>query len=109
MLAAKGRGEAYVALPYQLLSTDDVSQDADRQAARCGALQAEEPEIPSAIRDLKKVFSEILSDSLNTHDQVEHPIDLVKGKMPRTGPIYRMTRDELAAIRDYLDSALEKK
>ncbi len=109
MLAAKGREETYVALPYQLLPTDDVSQDADRQTARCDALQAEEPEIPSAIQDLKKVFSEILSDSLNTHDQVEHSIDLVKGKMPRTGPIYRMTRDELAAIRDYLDSALEKK
>ena len=109
MLAAKRREEAYVALFYQLLSTDDVSQNADRQAARCNALQAKESEISSAIQDLKKVFSEILSDSLNTHDQVKHFIDLVKGKMPRIEPIYRMTRDELAAIRDYLDSALEKK
>ncbi len=68
MLAAKRRRETYVALLYQLLSTDDLSQNADCQTARCDALQAKESEILSAIQDLKKVFSEILSDSLNTHD-----------------------------------------
>ena len=34
-----------------------------------------------------EAFSEIESDSLNTHDQVEHPIDLVEGKLPKSGPI----------------------
>jgi len=63
----------------------------------------------TAIQDFKKVFSEILSDSLNTHDQMKHFIDLMKNKMSCIESIYKMTWDELAAIRDYLDSALKKK
>ncbi len=109
MLAAKRREETYVALFYQLLLTDDLSQNADYQTARCNALQAKESEILFAIQDLKKVFSEIFSDSLNTHDQMKHFIDLMKSKMSRIESIYKMTWDELAVIQDYLDSALEKK
>ncbi len=109
MLAAKRRKETYVALLYQLLSTDDLSQNADHQTARYNALQAKESEILSAIQDLKKVFSEILSDSLNMHDQMKHLIDLMKSKMSCIKSIYKMTWDELAAIQNYLDSALEKK
>ncbi len=109
MLAVKKREETYVALLYQLLSTDDLSQNADHQTARCNALQAKESKILSAIQDFKKVFSEILSDSLNMHDQVKHLIDLMKSKMSYIESIYKMTRDELAVIRNYLDSALEKK
>jgi len=109
MLAAKRKRETYVALLYQLLSTDNLLQNADRQTARCNALQAKESEILSAIQDLKKVFSEILSDSLNMHDQMKHFIDLMKSKMSCIESIYKMTRDELATIQDYLDSALEKK
>ncbi len=109
MLAAKRRKETYVALLYQLLSTDDLLQNADHQTARCNAFQAKESEIFFAIQDFKKVFSEILSDSLNTHDQMKHFIDLMKSKMSRIESIYKMTWDELAAIQDYLNSALKKK
>jgi len=109
MLAAKRREETYVALFYQLLLTDNLSQNADHQTAKCNALQAKESEILFAIQDLKKVFSEILSDSLNTHDQIKHFIDLMKSKMSRIESIYKMTQDELAVIQDYLDSALKKK
>jgi len=49
MLAAKKREETYIALLYQLLSTDDLSQNADYQTARCNALQAKESEIFFAI------------------------------------------------------------
>jgi len=38
MLAAKKRRKTYVALLYQLLSTDDLLQNADHQTARCNAL-----------------------------------------------------------------------
>jgi len=91
MLAAKRREETYIALLYQLLSINDLSQNADRQTVRCNALQAKESEILSAIQDLKKVFSEILSDSLNTHDQMKHLIDLMKNKMSCIEFIYKMT------------------
>ncbi len=68
MLATKRREEIYVALLYQLLSTDDLSQNADHQTARCNVLQVKESEIFFAIQDFKKVFSEILFNSLNMHD-----------------------------------------
>ncbi len=38
MLAAKKREETYVTLLYQLLFTNDLSQNADHQTARCNAL-----------------------------------------------------------------------
>ena len=91
MLAAKRREETYVALLYQLLSTDDLLQNADHQTARCNVLQAKELKILSAIQDFKKVFSEILSDSLNTHDQMKHLINLMKNKMFCIESIYKMT------------------
>jgi len=79
MLAAKKRREeTYVALFYQLLSTDDLSQNADHQTARCDTLQAKESEILFAIQDLKKVFSEILSNSLNMHDQMKHFCEMMR-------------------------------
>jgi len=91
MLAAKKRRETYVILFYQLLSTDDLSQNANHQTARCNAFQVKESEILFAIQDFKKVFSEILSDSLNMHDQMKHFIDLMKNKMSCIESIYKMT------------------
>ncbi len=49
MLAAKKKEETYVALLYQLLSINDLSQNADHQTAKCNALQAKESEILFAI------------------------------------------------------------
>jgi len=109
MLAAKRRRETHVALLYQLLSTNDLSQNANHQTAKCNALQAKELKIFSAIQDFKKVFSEILSNSLNMHDQMKHLINLMKSKMSCIKFIYKMTQDELAVIQDYLNSALKKK
>jgi len=109
MLVAKKREETYVTLLYQLLFTDDLLQNVDHQTARCNALQAKESKIFFAIQDLKKVFSEILSDSLNTHNQMKHFINLIKNKISCIKFIYKMTQDELTVIQDYLNSALEKK
>jgi len=91
MLAAKKREETYVALLYQLLSINDLLQNADYQTARCNALQAKESKIFFVIQDLKKVFSEILCDSLNMHDQMKYFIDLMKSKMSCIESIYKMT------------------
>jgi len=109
MLAVKRRKEIYVALFYQLLSTNNLSQNVNCQTARCNALQVKESKILFVIQDFKKVFSEIFSDSLNTHNQMKHFIDLMKSKMSCIESIYKMTQDELTVIQDYLDSALEKK
>ncbi len=55
------------------------------------------------------MFSEILSDSLNMHDQMKHFIDLIKNKMSCIESIYKMTWDEFTVIWNYLNSVLEKK
>ncbi len=68
-----------------------------------------ESKIFFAIQDLKKVFSEILSDSLNMHDQMKYFINLMKSKMSCIESIYKITQDEFTAIWDYLNSALKKK
>ncbi len=91
MLATKRKEKTYVALLYQLLFTDDLSQNADHQTARYITLQAKESKILFAIQDLNKVFSKILSDSLNMHDQMKHFIDLIKSKMSCIEFIYKMT------------------
>ena len=109
MLTAKKREKTYITLFYQLLFTYDLSQNADHQTARCNALQAKESKILFAIQDFKKVFSEILSNSLNMHDQMKHLIDLMKSKMSCIKFIYKMIWDEFIAIWNYLDSALKKK
>ena len=90
MLTTKKKKETYITLSYQLLSTDKLLQNADQQIARCNVLQAKESKIFFAIQDFKKVFSEILSDSLNTYDQMKHFIDLMKNKMFCIEFIYKM-------------------
>ncbi|KAF6222515.1 hypothetical protein HO173_013395 [Letharia columbiana] len=87
----------------------ESSEDDCDEAVRCGATQLDDPGVPEQLEDLSEVFLEELSNSLNTHDQIEHPIDLLPGKLPRSGPIYNISHNKLAAIRDYLDTALERK
>jgi len=98
MLTTKKRRKTYVTLLYQLLSTDDLLQNTDHQIARCNALQVKESKIFFAIQDFKKVFSKILSNSLNMHNQMKHLIDLMKSKMSHIESIYKMIQDEFAAI-----------
>ena len=50
----------------------------------------------------------MLSNNLNTHDQVEHSIDLVKEKTPRIDCVYNMSQNELIALRNYIADALKK-
>ena len=60
------------------------------------------------LKSLSEVFSEKLSDNFNTHDQIEHSINLLFKKLPKKNLIYNMSHDELAAIRNYLNSAFKK-
>ena len=68
-----------------------------------------ESKIFFVIQDFKKVFIEILSDSLNMYDQMKHFIDLIKNKMSCIKSIYKMIQNKFTAIQDYLVSALKKK
>ena len=50
MLAQKGDGEAYVALPYELLVDAVEPARRIRQPVRCGALEVEELKLPRPSR-----------------------------------------------------------
>lgn len=104
---AHGLRQAYIALSYQIYSKS--SKAAGGEAVCCGATQLDDPGMPEQLEYVSEVFSEELLNSLNTFDQVEHPIDLLPGKLPKGCLIYNMSHDKLTAIRDYLDSALERK
>ena len=91
MLALKEKEEIYVTLLYQLLSTESLSQYVEREAARCEVLQTEKSNISDSLQDLAEMFFEALSDNLNTHDQMKHLIELMKGKLSRIDSIYKMS------------------
>ena len=50
----------------------------------------------------------MLSNNLNTHDQVEYSINFVKEKTSRIDCVYNMLQDELAALRNHIANVLKK-
>ena len=108
MLAMKKNDETYVALPYQMLFIKNLKKLASREAARCEALQIKKSNVLKSFRNFAQMFFEMLSNNLNTHDQVEHSIDFVKEKTPRIDCVYNMSQDELAALRNYIANVLKK-
>ena len=109
MTTQKKDGETYVALSYELLVDEIKSRREFRRFVRCEAFEIDEFELFDSINDLMKAFSKIASDNLNTHDQVEHSIDLVNDRILKSNSIYNMSQNELAIIRKYLESAQRKK
>ena len=60
------------------------------------------------LKSLSEIFLEELFDNFNTHDQIEHFIDLLSEKLFKRNLIYNISYNELAAIKDYLNSAFKK-
>ena len=54
------------------------------------------------------MFFEILLNNLNTHDQIEYSINLMKEKTPRIDCVYNMSQDELIMFQNYIANALKK-
>ena len=50
----------------------------------------------------------MLLNNLNTHDQIEHLIDLIKEKMSCIDCIYNILQDEFIAFRNYIANVLKK-
>ena len=51
---------------------------------------------------------EILSNNLNTHDQVKYSIDFVNEKTSRIDCVYNKSQDKFFAFRDYIVNVLKK-
>ena len=58
---------------------------------------------------VSKIFSKELFNNFNTHNQIEHLIDLLFNKLFKSDLIYNISHNELAAIKNYLNNALKKK
>ena len=108
MLAMKKNDEIYVALSYQMLFIENLKKLANREVARCETLQIEESNVSKFFKNLAQMFFEVLSNSLNTHNQVEYSINFVKEKMSRIDCVYNMSQDELVAFRNYIANVLKK-
>ena len=75
---------------------------------RCDVTQLNDFVIFEKLKSLSEVFSEELFDNFNTHDQIEHFIDLLSEKLFKEDLIYNISHDELAAIKNYLNNAFKK-
>ena len=91
-----------------MLFIESSKKLASCEAARCKTFQIEKSNVSKLLKDLAQMFFKMLLNNLNTHDQVEHSIDLVKEKTSRIDCVYNMSQNELAALRNYIANVLKK-
>ena len=97
-------------MSYQMLFLIQNYAYRKRNVVRCDALQINRNDnIFKKIKEVIDVFFKTFSNNLNTHDQIEHVIDLQSNKLFRREFIYNMSHDELIVIRNYFENALIKK
>ena len=74
----------------------------------CDVTQLNDFVIFKKLKSLSEVFLEKLFNNFNTHDQIEHFINLLFEKLFRESLIYNILHDELATIQNYLNNAFKK-
>ena len=65
--------------------------------------------MPKQFENLLKIFLKKLFNNLNTHNQIEHFINLQFNKLFKDDLIYNISHNELITIKNYLNNAFEKK
>ena len=104
-LATEERAVIYGAWIANTERDSNEHADADESSVRLCA--AEDAQIPRAYRDLAEVFSEARADELPPHRAQDHAIE-TEGGEPPFGPLYNLSCAELATLRDYIKTNLEK-
>jgi hypothetical protein len=64
--------------------------------------------IPKELWEFLDVFSPKEAEKLPPHRQHDHDIRLLEGKTPPFGPLYPMSREELKALKEWLEENLRK-
>jgi hypothetical protein len=64
--------------------------------------------IPNEYHEFIELFSEKAAEKLPPHRPYDHSIPLLEGKSPPYGPLYGMSREELEALKKYLEENLTK-
>ena len=108
MLAMKKNDKIYVVLLYQMLFIESLKKFASCEVARCKILQIKKLNVSKFFKNFAQMFSEMLLNNLNTHDQVEHSINLVKEKTSRIDCVYNMSQNEFIAFQNYITNVLKK-
>lgn len=62
--------------------------------------------LPKAYQAYADVFSKAKASQLPLHCDLDHAIDLEHGEKPPYGPIYNLSKTELAMLRKYIDKNL---
>ena len=70
--------------------------------------QERPPEIPEEYREFATLFSETEANKLSPHRPGDHKIQLREGTTPFFGPLYSLSKQELEALRKWLDENLAK-
>lgn len=83
--------------------------------SRIGTISSTGPEtpgpginVPREYQEYKDVFDIIAAGMLPDHHHMEHKIELEPDKEPPWSPVYPLAEPELKALREYLDTSLEK-
>ncbi len=69
----------------------------------------EEPTISKGYRDLANVFSPSNANSLPSHRDEDHAIELEPGKTSPFGPLYNLSEYQIKTLREYIDENLANK
>ena len=77
-------------------------------ATPIGDAQKTSSGIPSQYQDFQDVFEKKNADILPEHRPYDCTIDLQEGAQPPFGPIYSLSQNELAALKEYIDENLAK-
>ena len=65
-------------------------------------------DIPPEYQEFRSLFSEKEANKLPPHRPGDHRIPLREGTAPSFGPLYSLSRQELEALRNWLDDNLKK-
>ncbi|KAG7003723.1 Transposon Tf2-9 polyprotein [Fusarium oxysporum f. sp. conglutinans] len=70
--------------------------------------KSEDLRLPEELREFQDVFSPKEAEKLPPHRAGDHHIELIPGGKLPFGPLYGMSREELTALREWLDENLRK-
>ena len=88
------------------VSMRDIQYQAEKEAR---AETDPKSVVPQEYHDFLDVFSKKDSDTLLPHQKYDHKIHLEEEQKPGYAPLYKMSPEELDAVKKYLDSHLAKK
>jgi hypothetical protein len=95
-------------LTYELHLTDFSPEIGRASAGDVLMATGPEPTVPETYRAYAGVFSEADSELMPSHSPWDRAIELLNGKQPSWGPIYKLSEKKLNILRSYLEVQLKR-